>query len=157
MTTFKVPEVNQGDQLPEMAITVTEKMIIMGAVTSRDWQPIHHSPKWAVEKAGLPDIIMNNYTQAGWISRFITDWCGPHGRLGRLSFNMRRPICPNDIAVFKGLITSVTDTGEVRWVDIEIRIDVGEQTHTTGSVRVALPATMDAPSPWLLQGDAWRP
>lgn len=157
MTTFSVADVKQGDQLPEMAITVTEKMVIMGAVTSRDWQPIHHSPKWARERAGLPDIIMNNYTQAGWISRFVTDWCGPHGRLGRMSFNMRRPICPDDLAVFKGLISGVNEEGELRWVDIDIRIDVGGQSRTTGSVRVGLPATPQAPSPWRLQGDAWRP
>ena len=75
-------------------VTLAQLRDVLGATASRDWQPQHHD-KDAAQRAGLTDIIMNNYTQAGLISRYITDWSGPIGRIGRLKFRMRRPICPD--------------------------------------------------------------
>ena len=58
----RTPKPHIGMKLPDLLLPVTRKLVSMGAAASRDWQPQHHDPDWA-RKAGLPDIIMNNYTQ----------------------------------------------------------------------------------------------
>ncbi len=145
-----------GDKLPERPIHITRKMIIMGATSSRDWQPIHHDGEWARERAGLPDIIMNNYTQAGWLSQYLTSWSGPRARIARIKFSMRSPLCPGDHAVLRGEVVSVIDAEDVRWVELSLAIQVGERVATTASAKIALPCGQQS-SPWQLSGAAWRP
>ncbi|WP_417593215.1 MaoC/PaaZ C-terminal domain-containing protein [Parasphingorhabdus sp.] len=153
----KLPQPRIGMRLPELALPLTRKLIIMGAAATRDWQPQHHDPDWARE-AGLPDIIMNNYTQAGLISRFVTDWSGPMGRIGRLRFAMRRPICPGGVATFNGMVVDVTaEQDGMIWVEIDIEVLVAEKTVTTATVKLALPATARAPSPWHCPAVKWHP
>jgi acyl dehydratase len=147
-----------GTQLPPLRVLITPKHIIMGAAASRDWQPQHHDLKWATEAAGLPDIIMNNYTQAGWISRYVTDWCGPQGRIGRLRFSMRGPICPGDELVFAGQVKIIEPGADsIFWLEIGIEMTVGERTVTSATVRLAQPAATAAPSVWQCPAAAWRP
>ena len=104
----RTPKPHIGMKLPDLFLPVTRKLVSMGAAASRDWQPQHHDPDWARE-AGLPDIIMNNYTQAGLISRFVTDWSGPSGRIGRLRFAMRRPLCPVGNLTIRGAVVDLSE------------------------------------------------
>jgi len=155
MTKLLKPHI--GMRLPELALPLTRKLIIMGAAATRDWQPQHHDPAWAKE-AGLPDIIMNNYTQAGLISRFVTDWSGPMGRIGRLRFAMRRPICPGGTATFNGMVVDVTAEQQAMiWAEIDIEIMVEKKTVTTATVKMALPANARSPSPWHCPAVKWHP
>ncbi len=149
-----------GDQLealPAMKILVTKKMIIMGAVSSRDWQPIHHDTQYARDTATLPDIIMNNYTQSGWLSRYVTDWSGPQARLARLKFSMRSPLCPGDEAVFSGAVVSRDQQEGFLWLEIAVNIHVGERLATKATIRLALPAAEGGDSPWACAETAWCP
>ena len=146
-----------GDKLPGRLIRITRKMIIMGATSSRDWQPIHHDGEWARERAGLPDIIMNNYTQAGWLSQYLTSWGGPQARIARMGFSMRSPLCPGDEAALCAEVVSVTDAGGVRWVELSLAIQVGERVATKASAKLALPGSGQQRSPWVLSGAAWQP
>lgn len=151
-------ELAVGTQLPPLTVAVTPRMIIMGAATSRDWQPQHHDMAWATGSAGLPNIIMNNYTQAGWICRYITDWCGADGRIGRLRFSMKQPICPGDELLFAGSIKALEPGNDAMfWVEIDVQITAGGQLATTASIRLALPGSKDAPSVWRCPAARWRP
>ncbi|MDR3510977.1 MAG: MaoC/PaaZ C-terminal domain-containing protein [Caulobacteraceae bacterium] len=137
---------------------MTAKTIIMGAAASRDWQPQHHDSAFARGEAGLPDVIMNNYTQAGFISRFVTDWSGPHGRIGRLKLRMRRPICPGVEMVVDGTVESVLATvNGFSWVDLAVVVGAGAETASLAEVRIALPATAQSPSPWACPPALWAP
>jgi acyl dehydratase len=151
------PHPHVGLRLPPLTLDITTRMIVMGATASRDWQPQHHDPA-AAAAAGLPGIIMNNYAQAGLISRYVTDWTGPHGRIGRLRFAMKRPLCPGASALLQGVVVDLAPGGpDLLWVEIDLEIKVAETVATTASVRVALPAASDAASPWQCPAAAWRP
>lgn len=153
----KLPKPHIGLRLPELALPLTRKLIVMGAAATRDWQPQHHDPDWAKE-AGLPDIIMNNYTQAGLISRFVTDWSGPMGRIGRLRFAMRRPVCPGGTATINGMVVDLSaEVDAMIWVEIDIEIAVDEKLVTTATAKLALPATARSRSPWHCPAMKWRP
>ena len=149
--------VSAGDTLPRLDVNVTARMVIMGASSSRDWQPQHHDHHWAVNRAGTRDIFLNTPNQAGWIERFLTDWTGPMGRLGKMRFRMRRSICTGDALSFGGVVRSVaTDEAGCTWADVDVSLTVGEERATECVARVAIPRDEDD-NPWKRRGAAWTP
>lgn len=146
-----------GERLPRLEVDVTARTVIMGASSSRDWQPQHHDTHWAANRAGTRDIFLNTPNQAGWIERYLSDWTGPRGRLGKLRFRMRRSICAGDRLAFDGVVGTVeTDDAGCVWADVDVTLSVGEERATECVARVALPAS-DGDNPWKRVGDAWTP
>lgn len=146
-----------GDALPPLACDVTATTVVLGALASRDWRPMHHDHRFAVERSGTRDIFLNTPNQAAWFERFVTDWTGPRGRIGRLAFRMRQPVCPGDRMVISGTVTGLeTDGAGCGWAEVDLTLTVGETVCSTGSVRVALPMD-DGDSPWSRRDDDWRP
>jgi acyl dehydratase len=150
-------QVTAGDALPTLAYDVTSTTVVLGALAARDWRPMHHDYHFAVERQGVKDIFLNSPNQGSWLERFVTDWTGPTGRLGRLRFKMRKPIFPGDTMVFEGTVRDVRvdDTG-CGWVDLDLTIRVGDVTCTESEATVALPTAPDD-NPWRRHGDDWRP
>ena len=150
-------DVKPGDALPPLEVSVTARTVIMGASSSRDWQPQHHDHHWAVNRAGTRDIFLNTPNQAGWIERYLTDWTGPRGRLGKLRFRMRRSICTGDALSFEGVVRSVmTDENGCSWADVDVALMVGGERATESIARIALPATAQD-NPWGRGPGEWTP
>jgi acyl dehydratase len=155
--TLLLDAVSVGDRLPELAVDVTPTTVVLGALASRDWRPMHHDYKFATERNGVADIFLNTPNQAAWFERYITDWTGPTGRLGTMTFRMRDSVFPGDRMVFGATVTAVeTDASGCGWVSLDIVLRVGERTCSTCSARVAVPTTSDD-NPWSRRGDRWRP
>ena len=106
----------------------------MGASSSRDWQPQHHDTHWAVERVKVKDIFLNTPNQAGWIERYLTDWTGPTrpARQGALQDEGARS-APDDVLRFDATVTGVDDA----WVDLDVRLSVGDVLATECSARIA--------------------
>src|ERR1700693_6343345 len=100
-------EVDGGEPLPELAYPVTATTIVLGALSARDYRPMHHDYDFAVNRNGEKNIFLNTPNQASWYERYVTDWTGPHGRLARLTFRMRHPVFPDDTMVMCGTVTAV--------------------------------------------------
>ena len=150
-------DVNVGDALPELAVDVTPTTVVLGAIASRDWRPMHHDYKFATERNGVADIFLNTPNQAAWFERYVTDWTGPEGRLGRMTFRMRTSVFPGDRMVFGATVTGVeTDGSGCGWVSLDVSLSVGDRVATTCAVRVAVPVGEDD-NPWRRRGDDWRP
>ena len=77
-------DVAVGDVLPELRYEVTATTVVLGALATRDWRPMHHDKDFAVNRNGTQDIFLNTPNQAAWFERYLTDWTGPHGRLARV-------------------------------------------------------------------------
>ncbi|MCZ7527950.1 MAG: hypothetical protein M5U14_17150 [Acidimicrobiia bacterium] len=154
--TLTAADVRVGDRLPELRVPVTATTVVIGASATRDWQPQHHDHDWAVNRAGTRDIFLNTPTQAGWIGRYVTDWTGPTGRIGRMAFRMRASICPGDEMVFNATVTDVSpgDQG-VTWVALDIAVTVGETVCTACTATVAVPSS-EGDNSWALRGEEWR-
>lgn len=150
-------QVAQGDTLPTLTHEVTATSVILGALASRDWRPMHHDRDFAQQRNGTRDIFMNTPNQAAWLERFITDWAGPKARIGRYKFRMGDSICPGDTMVFSGTVQSVeADEQGCGWVGLSIQLSVGDQVKTQFTARVALPRNSDD-NPWARTGEDWRP
>ncbi|HXY94398.1 MAG TPA: hypothetical protein VEP49_18105 [Acidimicrobiia bacterium] len=150
-------DVHVGDSLAPLTYDVTATTVVLGAFGGRDWRPMHHDHKFAVERNGVRDIFLNTTGQAAFFERYITDWTGPRGRLGRLGFNMRSPVFPGETIEITGTVTNVeTDATGCGWAEVEFAMNVDEEPRATGSARVALPTTPDD-NPWARRGERWVP
>jgi len=149
--------IRPGDTLPPLSVDVTATTIVLGAIASRDWRPMHHDKDFAIHRNGTRDIFMNTPNQAAWFERFLTDWTGPLGRLGSLRFRMRDSVFPGDTMTLRGTVEKVeTDDVGCIWVEVALALTVGDQTRTEFMARIAVPSHA-GDNPWTRCGDDWRP
>jgi acyl dehydratase len=150
-------DVAVGDVLPALRYDVSATTVVLGALATRDWRPMHHDKDFAVNRNGTQDIFLNTPNQAAWFERFLTDWTGPHGRLGRVTFRMKGSVFPGDTMVLEGVVdgTEVDGCG-CGFVSLAVTLSVDGDTKTTCAARIALPLTV-TDNPWARSGAQWRP
>jgi acyl dehydratase len=154
---LKISDVSQGDALPELSYDVSPSTIVLGALATRDWRPMHHDYKFATERNGVQDIFLNTPNQAAWFERYLTDWTGSTGRLGRIKFRMKASVFPGDTMVFNGSVKEVgEDDAGCGWADLVLELKVGDKVVTGCEARMAIP-TDENDNPWSRAGDAWKP
>jgi len=155
--TLLFDDVHPGDTLPQLRYEVTATAVVLGALATRDWRPMHHDKDFAVNRNGTQDIFLNTPNQAAWFERYLTDWTGPHGRLGRVTFRMHGSVFPNDLMTFSAVVegTEVDEVG-CGFVTLAVTLAVDGDTKTTCAARIAVPRTVDD-NPWARRGDQWRP
>jgi hypothetical protein len=150
-------DVKEGFELEPLSYDVSATTVVLGALATRDWRPQHHDYHFATERNGVRDIFINAPNQAAWFERYVTDWAGARGRLGRMRFRMKGSVFPGDTMVFTGIVTGtdVDDTG-CGWAGLDVTLKVGDEVKTTCAVRVALPTDPDD-NPWARRGERWQP
>jgi len=150
-------EVKEGQEIPLLRINVTATTIVLGALASRDWRPMHHDKDFAVERNGVKNIFINTPNLAAWLERFVTDWTGPKGRLGRMTFKMKSSVFPGDEMTFSGRVTRLaTDDTGCHWADVDMAVSVEGVVRFEGKARIALPGN-EADNPWTRKGQNWKP
>ena len=150
-------DVAVGDALPELGYDVTATTVVLGALAARDWRPMHHDHDFAVNRNGTRDIFMNTPNQAAWFERYVTDWTGPFGRLGRMRFRMKGSVFPEDTMQLDATVQRVeTDDTGCGWVELLVSLTVDGELMTDCTARVALPTGPDD-NPWQRRGDKWKP
>jgi acyl dehydratase len=150
-------DVSVGDELPTLKYAVTATTVVLGALATRDWRPTHHDKDFAVERNGTQDIFLNTPNQAAWFERYLTDWTGPHGRLGRVTFRMKGSVFPGDTMTLRGVVESTeVDEAGCGFVTVAVTLAVAGDAKTTCTARIALPRGADD-NPWARRGDQWRP
>ena len=155
--TLTLDAVRPGDVLPELRYEVTATTVVLGALATRDWRPMHHDHDFAVNRNGTQDIFLNTPNQAAWFERYLTDWSGPRGRLGRMKFRMLGSVFPGDTMVLAGTVehTEVDDAG-CGWASVLVKLSVDGDVKTDCTARIALPVR-DGDNPWARRGEQWAP
>ena len=150
-------QVSVGEVLPELRYEVTATTVVLGALATRDWRPMHHDKDFAVNRNGTQDIFLNTPNQAAWFERYLTDWTGLFGRLGRVTFRMLGSVFPGDTMVLTGVVEGTEVDGvDCGFVSVAVTLAVDGDTKTTCAARIALPRTNDD-NPWARRGDRWLP
>jgi acyl dehydratase len=150
-------QINEGDQLPELHYDVSATTVVLGAMAARDWRPMHHDKDFAVNRNGTKDIFLNTPNQAAWFERYLTDWTGPKGRLGKIQFRMKASVFPGDTMIFSGSVTNVdTDDAGCGWATLDVRLTAEDRVVTDCTAKVALPLG-EEDNPWKRVGEEWKP
>ena len=152
-----IGDVSVGQDVPVLEKDVKPVTVVLGAMASRDWRPQHHDYMFATHNNGVQDIFMNTPNLAAWFERYLTDWTGPKGRIGRIKFRMKDSVFPGDTMHFAGKVTGIeAATDDISWVDVAIELTAGEKSCVSCEARIAVPQTADA-NPWKLKGEGWKP
>jgi acyl dehydratase len=155
--TVTLDAVQSGQALPELRHEVTATTVVLGALAARDWRPMHHDHSFAVHRNGLRNIFLSTPNQAAWLERYLTDWTGPKGRLGRLQFRMKASVFAGDTMVIAGTVRAVeVDDQGCGWATVDVTMTVDGTVCTECRAKVALPRSA-ADNPWQRRGDQWRP
>ncbi|MEO2167893.1 MAG: MaoC/PaaZ C-terminal domain-containing protein [bacterium] len=150
-------QIEKDQALPELDIDVSVTNVVLGALATRDWRPMHHDKDFAVERNGTRHVFVNTPHNAAYFERYITDWTGPKGRLGRIKFRMKDSVFPDDTMSFTGKVSDVrTDAAGCGWADIVVALKVGEKIATTCEASIALPTDAED-NPWKRGGADWKP
>jgi hypothetical protein len=156
-TDLTIEQVQEGQTIPPLSYDVTATTVVLGALATRDTRPMHHDHDFAVNRNGIRDIFLNTPNQAAWFERYLTDWTGPRGRLGRMTFRMKSSVFPGDTMVFSGAVRNVeVDERGCGWAELEVSLMVGDTRCTECTARIAIPTGPDD-NPWTRRGDDWRP
>lgn len=148
---------NSNKSLPVTKHMISVKDIQNGAISSRDWAPLHSDQDWAINKGNLPNIIMNNYTLNGWIIKYMTDIFGPSTRVGKVSFKIKKPICPNNILEFHGQqINENIINNNLSLMKLKIEIKVNEEIVASADATIGINKSNNHDySPWKINSDKW--
>ena len=150
-------DVAVGEELPVLVYEVSATTVVLGALATRDWRPMHHDKDFAVYRNGTQDIFLNTPNQAAWFERYLTDWTGPHGRLGWVRFRMKGSVFPGDTMTFSGIVESAdVDSTGCGFVTVGVTLSVDGDAKTTCTARIALPRS-SSDNPWERRADSWRP
>ena len=122
-----------GEQLPELSIDITPRLIVAGAIASRDYQDVHHD-KAAAQALGSPDIFMNILTTNGLVGRYVTDWAGNIARLQKVDIKLGAPNFPGDRLVFRGEVVAMDKAAAT--IDIAVTGSNRLGDHVTARVRL---------------------
>jgi hypothetical protein len=131
-----------GAELPAWELPVTPTLVVSTAISTRDFQDVHHDRDLAHDK-GSKDIFLNILTTTGLVERFVTDWAGPDVLVRGIKIRLGVPAYPYDALTFTGSVRERVDTGpdggaEEQWlVDVQGANSLGN--HVTGTVTVAVP------------------
>ena len=96
-------EVQVGDALPPLSYDVTATTVVLGALAAATGGRCTTTTTSRSNRNGVQDIFLNTPNQAAWFERYVTDWTGPTGRLGRMRFRMK-PVFPGDTMVLEGTV-----------------------------------------------------
>jgi len=136
---LRYDDVEVGDALPQLDISLTRTLIVATAIASRDYQDVHHDPGLAQQR-GSKDIFMNILTTNGFVGRYVTDWAGPNALLRSVKIRLGAPNYPGDTMVMTGAVTKKADG----LIELAVRGVNSLGEHVTGTVELELP---DAAAP----------
>jgi acyl dehydratase len=134
--TTNFDELTVGDRLPTLTIDTTARLIVAGAIASRDFQDVHHD-RQAAAAAGSPDIFMNILSSNGLAARFVTDWAGPRARLRAVSIRLGVPNRPGHELAFRGEVEALDPATRTATVAVCASNILGD--HVRGTVKVCWP------------------
>jgi uncharacterized OB-fold protein/acyl dehydratase len=134
--TVKASEISEGDQLPVWVLPVTPTGITAGALSTRDFQDVHHDRDLAHRK-GSADIFFNINTSVGLMERYVTDWLGPETLVHALRVKLGAPAYPYNHLTFAGSVQLIDATTGRAVVEVSATNKLGR--HIAGTVEVELP------------------
>jgi hydroxyacyl-ACP dehydratase HTD2-like protein with hotdog domain len=143
MTQVYFDDVNEGDRIPDLAVTVDETQLFFFSAATYNGHRIHYDKRWAREVEGYDDVLVQGPLQAALLARALTDWMGGRGKLVEYAVQNRAIALPGQLLTFGGVVTAkriVAQTiSEYGLVDLDITGRRDDTVLMPGTATVALP------------------
>ncbi|MDT5082940.1 MAG: hypothetical protein QOJ80_7577 [Mycobacterium sp.] len=139
MTQVYYEDVETGDELPALAVTVDETQMFFFSAATYNGHRIHYDKQWAREEEGYDDVLVQGPLQSALLARALTDWIGGRGRLVEYSVQNRAVAHPGQELVFGGVVTGKRLADNTGLVELDIAGRRGDTILMPGTATVALP------------------
>jgi hydroxyacyl-ACP dehydratase HTD2-like protein with hotdog domain len=139
MTQLFYDDVEPGDELPPLTVTVDETQMFFFSAATYNGHRIHYDKQWARDVEGYDDVLVQGPLQAALLARAITDWIGGRGRLVEYSVQNRGVAFPGQALTFGGTVTGKRVDGGGGLVDLDIAGRRDADVLMPGSAIVELP------------------
>jgi hydroxyacyl-ACP dehydratase HTD2-like protein with hotdog domain len=138
MTQLFYDDVEPGDELPPLTVTVDETQMFFFSAATYNGHRIHYDKRWARDVEGYDDVLVQGPLQAALLARAITDWIGGRGRLVEYSVQNRGVAFPGQLLTFGGTVTAkrVDDGRGLVELDIAGRRDADVLMPGTATVEL---------------------
>lgn len=114
----------RGTRIPPLEFPLPLKQFVLAVAATRDFYAVHHDDAYA-QSLGAPGMYIGTHFMQGLIGRFVTDWCGPDGRMRSLNLTPFDRNHPGDLIRVDGVVTGRSDDGEECLVDLAISCSNG--------------------------------
>jgi hydroxyacyl-ACP dehydratase HTD2-like protein with hotdog domain len=140
MTQVYYEDVQPGDELPTLTVTVDETQMFFFSAATYNGHRIHYDKQWARDVEGYDDVLVQGPLQSALLARALTDWIGGRGRLVEYSVQNRAVAHPGQPLTFGGVVTGkrLADNAE-GLVDLELAGRRDDTVLMPGTATVALP------------------
>ena len=139
MTQLFYDDVEPGDDLPSLTVTVDETQMFFFSAASYNGHRIHYDKQWARDVEGYDDVLVQGPLQAALLARAITDWLGGRGRLVEYSVQNRGVAFPGQPLTFGGTVTAKRLDGDRGLVELDIAGSRDADVLMPGTATVELP------------------
>jgi len=136
--TLAYEDIQIGQALPLWPVEVTTRLIVAGALATRDFEDIHHEVA-AARRAGMKDLFMNVLTTNGLCSRYLGDWAGPQARVSGVKVRLGVPNVAGDTMTFSATVTDKQRLEGKGIVTLALRCSNSKGDHAKGDAMVELP------------------
>ena len=139
MTALFYDDVDVGDELPTLTVTVDETQMFFFSAATYNGHRIHYDKEWA-RTEGYDDVLVQGPLQAALLARALGDWMGGRGRLVSFSVQNRAVAHPGQRLDFGGRVTGKR-AGEngAGLVDLDIAGRRDDTVLMPGTATVELP------------------
>ncbi|MGE0801983.1 MAG: MaoC family dehydratase N-terminal domain-containing protein [Lautropia sp.] len=133
-------DVRVGAELPTLVNVPTAVMLFRFSAITWNAHRIHYDREYA-RSEGHPDVLVQAHLHGAWLTRVVTDWMGPMGRLAAIDWQNRGRAVPGDVLTCSGTVKQVAAEGLVGRVQLELseRNQRGELC-VSGAAEVLLPS-----------------
>ncbi|UXA04498.1 acyl dehydratase [Mycobacterium sp. SMC-2] len=133
-------DVEVGQQMPELTVTVDETQLFFFSAATYNGHRIHYDKDWARTVEGYDDVLVQGPLQAALLGRAIGDWIGGRGRLVSFSVQNRAVAHPGQPLRFGGTVTGKRLSHEgAGLVDLDIAGRRDQTVLMPGTATVELP------------------
>jgi len=139
MTQLFYDDVQPGDELPPLTVTVDETQMFFFSAATYNGHRIHYDKQWARDVEGYDDVLVQGPLQAALLARAITDWIGGRGRLVEYAVQNRGVAFPGQPLTFGGTVTAKRVDGDRGLVDLDIAGRRDAEVLMPGTATVELP------------------
>lgn len=108
-----MPDVSQGQELPELRVRVTRSRVVRYSGASTDFNEIHFSDRHA-QRLGLKSVVAHGMWTMGAGLKVVTDWIGDPARVLAYQVRFTRPVFVRDTdegteIVYTATVSEVAD------------------------------------------------
>lgn len=135
--TLGYDDIHIGQALPLWPVDVTTRLVVAGALATRDFEDIHHEVA-AARRAGMKDLFMNVLTTNGLCTRYLGDWAGPDARVTGIDIRLGVPNVVGDAMTFSAAVTDKQVIDGRGVVTVALRCSNSKGDHAKGGATVEL-------------------